>query len=564
MFSLNSVRPCSSRAFPFRSLEEPPVQERGRRLGGDGLQQVHLFRVQRIQALLAAHSQDGDRLALDDAREVVGEVQGRGLGSLLAALGVHGSARGQAGHERAPERADVRPRIGRAPERPEDAERPVGLGQQDGHRLEAQRVGHARQQPVARARQVEVVVQVLGQPQERLPRAVALPVEEAVDPVLDPALHRAEEQDHHQAREHRDDRAVGLVFRQHRVHDSEGEQADPYDRRHRQGVGDRPPEDELDVHEPVLHDRVSQGKRNEGEGDRAQSSRTSLRLPAEGERHGVEQKERHHRRPRAEDQPLHLPPVHEVPRPAVGVEEDQEGQGEEDAEVERLHPVDRVRDAPQLVAGARLHEEDLARHRRPRERERGHVGEGHQHGPGAREAPLGEGKAEVQEHHGQEENSEVVRPEERPIDGVEPARVGRRVDEEEEDADRVEVQAVAVHGPPQHDDGADGEAEEADEGEVVEEVDGALGQWPHEDLERALLVGAEDLVADARAALTASESALDVGHAADFHTVDGQRDVAHCAARPGRPVRPGPRGSPPLPRALASRRRRRRAARTTP
>ena len=46
---------------------------------------------------------------------------------------------------------------------------------------------------------------------------------------------------------------VGLVVAQRaRVVEPDDEQADPHDRRRRQDVDERPPEDQLHVHQPVL------------------------------------------------------------------------------------------------------------------------------------------------------------------------------------------------------------------------------------------------------------------------------------------------------------------------
>ena len=197
MFSLYSVSSCSSSAFSRRLLVEPAVHERGGGLAGQRLQQVDLLAVERVEALLAAHAEDGDHLALHAAGEVVGEVQRPASGALRrsSALGVHGLAAASRAHQR-------RPSAGRRsvsapaaqPTRLEDARRrrrPSGRNTASGSTPE--RRAHALQQPLGHAREVEVGVQVLGQAQQRPARAVALAEEEPVDALLDAALDRGEE-----------------------------------------------------------------------------------------------------------------------------------------------------------------------------------------------------------------------------------------------------------------------------------------------------------------------------------------------------------------------------------
>ena len=52
--------------------------------------------------------------------------------------------------------------------------------------------------------------------------------------------------------------------------EADGEQADADDRGRRQGVDEGAPEDQLHVHQPVLHHRVGERERDEGERDVAQ------------------------------------------------------------------------------------------------------------------------------------------------------------------------------------------------------------------------------------------------------------------------------------------------------
>jgi len=177
------------------------------------------------------------------------------------------------------------------------------------------------------------------------------------------------------------------------------------------------------------------------------------------------------------------------------------------------------------------HEQDLAGHGGARERQRGHVGGGDHPAAGSGPAPLREREAEVQEHDGQEQDGQRVRPEQRPVRQVELARVRRRVHQEEEQADRVEVQRGPVRRAPQHDDGAHEQAEEADQREVVEEADVALRERLDDHFQRPPLVGAEQLVDQMRSGLTPREVVFDLLRADHLFAIQTEDDVARADSR---------------------------------
>jgi hypothetical protein len=236
---------------------------------------------------------------------------------------------------------------GRAAEVLEDPEAAVVVGQEQGQRAHAQRVVHALEQPLRHAPQVQVRVEVLGQAQQRAPRVVALAEEEAVDAFLDAVLDRAEQQGHDQRGQDRDDGDVGLLLGGDQdLEQVHREQAHAQDRGQGQDVDERPPEDQLDVHQAVLDHRVGQGERDEGERDVARELHDLARLAAQRERDRVEEEERHHARARAPHQPLHLLARGQAARTAIGPEQDPEGDREQGREVDRLPVVDEARDLP--------------------------------------------------------------------------------------------------------------------------------------------------------------------------------------------------------------------------
>ena len=362
----------------MQAAEEAPVHDRGGRLRGQRLQDVDLLAVERVEAVLPPHPEHRDHLPLHPAGEEPGEAGGGDVGALDGrGVHVHGLARATAGRG-----AGCPPRSGGAPRRcgarrgcGTATKSPPSPGQQEGHLAQAERRPHPLEEPLARPLEVEVRVQVLGEAHEGLARAVALLVEEPVERLLDPRLDRREEQHHHEGAQERDEGRVRLLP-QH-VGQADGQEREPQDHRHRQHVAERPAEDELDVHQAVLDHRVGERERDEGERPVARELQGEPGLAAEGEGQGVEGQEGEDARRGAPQQPLHLPARGEPARAPVGVEQDREGEGEEDREVERLRPVERLDDAPQgprLLAGG---EERVARGRGPGDDEGRHVQRGH-------------------------------------------------------------------------------------------------------------------------------------------------------------------------------------------
>ena len=180
-------------------LVEPAVHDRGGRLGRERLQRVDLLAVERVEAVLAPDAQHRDQLALDAAGEEPRQARTRASG--VSSSGAWSTSTGWPAVSRSSERradADHRPAVAGAlhavaAERARD--RPP-VRQQQRHLAQPERGADALEQPLRRALQVEVGVQVLGQAHERLAPAVALLVEEPVERLLDPRLDGRERQHH--------------------------------------------------------------------------------------------------------------------------------------------------------------------------------------------------------------------------------------------------------------------------------------------------------------------------------------------------------------------------------
>ncbi len=507
-------------------LVEPSVHDRGGSLRRERLQRVDLLAVERVEPVLAPDAERRDQLAVHaageeprQARRAERRVVVRGL------VDVDGLAPLQALAERGAHRHH-RPAVAGALHAvaAEGHEVAGVVGQQERHLAQPQRAADALEQPLRRALEVEVGVQVLGEPQQRLAPAVALLVEEPVERLLDARLHGGEGQHHdHRADEH-DQRRVRLLH-EHVGH-PDGQQREPHDHRHREHVAERAPEQELDVHQPMLHHGVGERERDERERTVARELERQPGDAPERERQRVEGEEREDARGRAPKQPLHLPPRHEPARAPVRVEQHGEGEREVGGEVERLGAVERLDDRPErrgVLAGG---EQGVAHRRRAAHDECGQVE--HRHHPRAQRARplLGEREAEVQEHRGQEQHRERVDPEQQPVEARERAGVGDRVDEEEERAHRVEVQCRAVGRPAQQHDGAHHEAEEARERQVVEGAHVAAGEGLDLQLEHAALALAQERVAHALARPSRREQPLEARGTERLLAVDRDEHVA--------------------------------------
>ena len=469
---------------------------------------------------------------------------------------VHGLALGQQGEEGAargdPGASRARARDAAGAEGDELAALP---GQEEGQLAQAERRSDPLEEPLARPLEVEVGVEVLGEPHEGLARAVALLVEEPVERLLDPGLDRREEQHDHEGAQERDERRVRLLP-QH-VCQSDGQEGEPHDHRHGQDVAERAAEDELHVHQAVLHHGVGERERDQCERPVAGELEREPGLAAEGEGQRVEGQEGEDASRGAPQQPLDLPARGEPARAPVGLEQDREGDGEEDGEVERLRPGERLHDAPEgagLLAGS---EESVARGRGAGEDQGRHVQRRDEPRPVRARAPFREGQAEVEEDHGQEEAGERVGPEEDPVESGELPGVRGGVAQEEQRAHRVEVHGRPVGGPAQKHHRADDEAEEAGQRQVEERADVAPGQRQDRDVQGAALVLAQQRVrrggspgGGRRAWPRAGPGSAPPRRPRPA----GRRPRGRRPERPGRRARAGTRPGPAAP---ASRRRRR-------
>ena len=333
------------------------------------------------------------------------------------------------------------------------------VGQQQRHLAQAQRGADPLEQALRGPLEVEVGVQVLGQPHERLPPAGALLVEEPVERLLDAGLDGREGEHHHHGAHQHDQRRVRL-FPEH-VRDADGEQREAHDHRHREHVAERAAEQQLHVHQPVLDHGVRERQRDERERPVAGELECQPGLAPERERQRVEGQEREDARRGAPQQPLDLAARHEPARAPVRVDQHGHGEREVGREVERLGAIDGLGDRPQRALLLSRRDERVAHRPRAGHDQRRQVERRDQPRARRARAALGERQAEVQEHGRQEQHRQRVDPEQQPVEAGERARVGDRVDEEEERAHGVEVQRRAIRRPAQQHDRAHHQAEEA-------------------------------------------------------------------------------------------------------
>jgi len=281
----------------------------------------------------------------------------------------------------------------------------------------------------------------------------------------------------------------------------------------------------------VLDHGVGEGQRDQCKGDVARQLHGKPRLAAQAEGDRVEDEEGKDPRPRAPDEPLHLSACHQAAALPIRVEQDPERAGEQRREVEGPPAVDGRRDQPEQLPAPGRDEQHLARHCGAHQEQRGQVGRGDQPAPGGGQSALRKRQAEVQKDHGKQEDRQVVHPEDRPVRQVQLPGVGHRVHQEEQQADRIEVDGSPIGRPAQHDDGAHDEAEEAHQGEVVEEGHIALGQRADRHLEGATLAKPEQRVPDPLPRLPVGQASLDLLGRDDRLAIEAQQDVPGLHSR---------------------------------
>ena len=240
-------------------------------------------------------------------------------------------------------------------------------------------------------------------------------------------------------------------------------------RRHRRRVDEQALEDDLDVHQPVADDGRGEGERDEAERHRRELHR-DRRIDAEGERHGIAERERQGAKRRPPDNPPQLAPRRHRARPPQRPDETASPAARKTASTatragRAAPPAGRVvglqrrpndgNDARGAEDGGR----QVDRRQPAGQRRRVALMVG----------PLGKHQREVQEQGRQHEQGDDVGPVERPVDLVEPAAERERQHAEERDRQPEEVQGRLVERSPDADRRAHQQREEADRGQEVVE-----------------------------------------------------------------------------------------------
>ena len=337
------------------------------------------------------------------------------------------------------------------------------------HAIDQQRLPNARDQALAQPEQVEVAVEIAGEPDQRAAIVVAVAVVDPVERRLNGVLDRARQQDHHERRQHRDDRVV-LVLGRHQqpARHLEEDRVDGRDRRDGSRVDQTALDDHLDIHQPVPHDGRGEGQRDQAEqnrgelhaGQRVEPGRPRQRVP-EHEGQAAQQ--------RAPRDPPELAARGHRPDPA----ERPNHEGQPDHQIagqdQQFQPIDRRQHARRQGAAAGSARDD--RHARPPQQQRRQVRKRQQRaarvGHRPRVGPIREDQGEVQEHRRQRQQRHHVGPVEEPVERVELPAVREGHHAEESDRQPEEMERRLVAGPPQAHRGADQQREDADAGEHV-------------------------------------------------------------------------------------------------
>ncbi len=293
---------------------EPAVFDGGRRLTGDGRQQVHVFAGQRLAGLPPAEREHGVDAIIRDARHEVVDAGvapeldffGRETADRQRIVEPHGVAIGQpaadAGRRRQPREHAVEARDAHGLEVP-------GLaGRHQRHAIDDERFLDPRDQPIGQPIEVEIAVEVARKRHQRAAVVVAIAIERAIDRRLHRLLDRLGQQQDDHRRQKRDQPAM-LVFSldEEAARRPQDEHVDCRDRREDGGVDEQALQDDLDVHQSVANDGRGKRQRNERERNRQQLHRERRLHAEEHERHRVAEREGQHTQRGAPDNPPQLP-----------------------------------------------------------------------------------------------------------------------------------------------------------------------------------------------------------------------------------------------------------------
>ena len=402
--------------------------DRRRGVPGDGAEQVEVVGVEQRAAARRPRGEHGDEVVLDAERHEplhAERVQRREAPRRLAE---HREGQDLAPHERGAHRR--RQPVGRGQTVVRREQLPFRPGEQQPHHAGAERVHDPPLQRLREARQLAFGVEVAGEAGEGEPHVVAAAVEEAPDDVARAGADRRGERRRHGERDQRRDDAGRM---EQRGEERRGEALEAEEEHEREGerhADDQPaPQEEGEVHQPVVERGGGEGQRHEDEERQRDPAGVPRRAAGDaGDRRNRE--ERRQPRRAADEEPAGARPVLGVVGLRRGAGEDRhaprEPRGEPshlDSSAQRLQRGDRVERAQRAAEPGEV---DLRQQQRRGRR----VGQGQPAAPpSAGGAPRGE--REVDEQRGEREARRAVHPEEQPVD---PLAAGRPRDAEQQGA----------------------------------------------------------------------------------------------------------------------------------
>ena len=339
-----------------------------------------------------------------------------------------------------------------------------------------------------------------------------LPVEEPVNEALGARAERRYRQGGHDRREHRDRQRVLLAAEPGRAHEEDRE-VDGRDPGHQRGEQDAALEQDLDIHEPVLHDRVGERERHQNHGHQGELHLRRGGHPAEvGD--GVDQGEGEHPEAGAPHDPLQLLGDGYRGGVPVGVPEPAERRQRARRPEHRAQPVEQgLAAGDDRRPGAERREVEGQRPERETEQEkRKRVGPVQCAGPAIQEAAaLREGERKVQEDRREEEHPDPVEPEEDRIEEVQLAGEGKRKREKPEQTECVEVSRRGDAAPERVHESAHPAGEETYQGQEQVERQVAAREGNHRERHAPALPLAHEHVAQPDARSRSVERGPDIG-----------------------------------------------------
>ena len=332
--------------------------------------------------------------------------------------------------------------------------------QENAHPRDSQCARQALHDRCQQVGQIGLRAQASAELDQRLAIVVAMAVEHPIHPVLDASLQGLECGGHHHDGNPQSPLAdrFGKPGMHHLADQRNHAEIAAQDKPRRQRIGHPALEDQVGVHQAITDDGPAECQRQEDDRKSGDTLERLRQAPVEDERHRVEQRERNHGEERAAREPFQLLAEQRCARAPVAAHEQRAGQHVEDGLIGRaglVHPMFQQPRCLPIECGPDPQAE-LGRSGRINQRQQ----------PGAMgplQALFGEAQGKMHEQRRLQRVRDDVRPENRPVERIELARILQRVQRKRNQAEQVKMRGARGGPAPEQNVDADGKIDQADD-----------------------------------------------------------------------------------------------------